>query len=418
MLIGKCRLFVVPVVLSSCMTTVGVRAQSTSPLVQRSSLVYLGSFKVPSGIHSGGHANAGFEYGGTALAFNPLRNSLFLVGHDWDQFTAEISIPSLGGTATLLQPLVDASEGKNVGAGTTKVGGNLVYNGKLYFTKYLYYDASGSQTLSHFIRPLDLSVKGQVMGPFRVGSLGAGFYSGYFGLIPAEWQSALGGPVLTANCCLSIISRTSFGPAAFAIDPANIGVTQNAAPLVYYPSHHPTLARYHGPANPYWTASTIGSLVWCFPRAPLASFSLGAMASVIPVTEKALTTRLWVESLSQGSMVSSTATTLLQAAQRESTHSRTATTYGRTTLTILQRCTRAAKIPGTSSRTRPGRSTSQARTPTEANFWVARLTIRQLGASMSVRCMATSTTGRSFMYLPSRSGTTSPSPGSDAKIPR
>lgn len=224
--------------------------------MQRSSLVYLGSFNVPSGIHSGGHANAGFEYGGTALTFNPLRNSLFLVGHDWDQFTAEISIPSLGGMATLLQTLVDASEGKNVGAGTTKVGGNLVYHDKLYFTKYLYYDASDSQTLSHFIRPLDLSVKGQVMGPFRVGSLSAGFYSGYFGLIPAEWQSALGGPVLTGNCCLSIIGRISFGPAAFAIDLANIGVTQNAAPLVYYPSQHPTLAPYHGSANPFWTAST------------------------------------------------------------------------------------------------------------------------------------------------------------------
>src|SRR5262249_50917062 len=153
-----------------------------------------------------------------------------------------ISIPSLGGTASLLQTLVDASEGKSVGVGTTKIGGNLVYNGKLYFTKYLYYDASGSQTLSHFVRPLDLSVKGQVIGPFRVGPLGAGFYSGYFGLVPEEWQSALGGPVLTGNCCLSIISRTSFGPAAFAIDPTSIENRQSAAPLVYYPSHHPTLA--------------------------------------------------------------------------------------------------------------------------------------------------------------------------------
>src|SRR5439155_23438686 len=99
----------------------------------------------------------------------------------------------------------------------------LVYNGLLYVTDYLYYDGPGTQARSHFIRPMDLSAKGQLKGPLRAGPLGAGFYSGYFGLIPADWQAKLGGPVLNGNACLSIISRTSYGPAAFAIDPANIG---------------------------------------------------------------------------------------------------------------------------------------------------------------------------------------------------
>ena len=51
--------------------------------------------------------------GGTALAFNPAHNSLFMVGHDWDQDVAEVQIPStivnsnnLNAltTATVLQP--------------------------------------------------------------------------------------------------------------------------------------------------------------------------------------------------------------------------------------------------------------------------------------------------------------------------
>ena len=80
--------------------------------LQPANLVHLGTFQVPTGIHSGGQADAGFEYGGTALAFDATRNGLYMTGHDWDQFTGEISIPALGGTATLLQPLVDATEGK------------------------------------------------------------------------------------------------------------------------------------------------------------------------------------------------------------------------------------------------------------------------------------------------------------------
>src|SRR5205823_1672475 len=79
-------------------------------LVQANHLVHLGSFRVPGGIHIGS-AMAGFEYGGTAIGFNPMRGSLYITGHDWDQLTAEISIPAFDATAQLLQPLVDALEG-------------------------------------------------------------------------------------------------------------------------------------------------------------------------------------------------------------------------------------------------------------------------------------------------------------------
>jgi len=86
------------------------------------------------------------------------------------------------GVATVLQPFSDATEGTmgRVGEGNVKVGGLLSYQGRLFQTAYLYYDAAGAQTMSHFVSGMDLTVKGDIAGPFRVGKLGAGFVSRYF----------------------------------------------------------------------------------------------------------------------------------------------------------------------------------------------------------------------------------------------
>lgn len=223
-------------------------AQSGEPLLQQSNLVYLGAFRVPQG-----NGNATFGYGGTALTFNPAHDSLYMVGHDWYQQSAEISIPALVNstnianlnTATLLQPFSDATEGKlkqiNPGdPNPQKIGGQLVYAGRLIVSGYSYYDGSGTQSSSHFARPLNLSTTGQVQGPLKVGSLYSGFVSAYMTPVPSEWQAALGGPALTGNCCISIISTQSSGPAASVFDPAQLGSVNPvpATPLVGYPYTH------------------------------------------------------------------------------------------------------------------------------------------------------------------------------------
>jgi hypothetical protein len=144
-----------------------------------------------------------------------------------------------------------------VDKGTIKIGGLLVYQGKLYVTAYSYYDADHSQRLSHFSRPLTLSIKGQVSGPYEVGTLKAGLVSGYMTHIPEVWQASLGGPAITGNCCLSIISRTSWGPSAFAFNPAELGKT-NPAPtvaLLYYSQGHPTLGGWNK-AGPHFNGTT------------------------------------------------------------------------------------------------------------------------------------------------------------------
>lgn len=224
-------------------------ALDAQTLLKQADLVYQGAFRLPGG-KSG---ESSFDYGGSALAYNPANDSLFIVGHDWNQMVAEISIPPIVNssqlsqlsTAKVLQPFTDATEGKmfTVDGGTIKIGGLMVYQGKLYVTAYSYYDGDGSQRLSHFARPITLSTKGQVSGPYEVGALKAGFVSGYMTQIPQAWQASLGGPAITGNCCLSIISRTSWGPAAFAFNPVDLGKTNpvHAGPLVYYSQAHPTL---------------------------------------------------------------------------------------------------------------------------------------------------------------------------------
>lgn len=242
-------------------------ALSSAPLVQSGNLIYQGAFRVPSGTI--GNDRSTFAFGGTALAFHPKNNSLFIIGHDWYQETAEISIPEVRAAgdvnglakAGMLQPFADITEGglSKVHPGDPngiKIGGLLPYKDKLYASAYAYYDATESQVLSHFVSGLDLSARGDVSGPFRMGAPKAGYVSGYFGLVPAAWQGALGGPVLNGNCCLSIIGRTSYGPALFAIDPTDIG-TKNpvpAAPLVYYPGEHPLSA--WNSTGPYFNGST------------------------------------------------------------------------------------------------------------------------------------------------------------------
>jgi hypothetical protein len=235
-------------------------------LVQSANMVYQGAFRVP--LPDWGRET--FAFGGTALTFNPVRGTLLLVGHDHHQEVAEISIPAarksetLDGFAssTMVQPFAEATEGR-LGAvnpsdpNSKKVGGLLVYKDKLYQTVYSYYDGSGTQKLSHFVGDLDLSVKGEVQGPFAVGTLGAGYVSGYFAMIPESWQPLLGGPVLNGNCCLGVISRTSYGPSVSVIDPATIGGAKPApaVPLVYYTATRTTLGTWEG-TNPYFNGST------------------------------------------------------------------------------------------------------------------------------------------------------------------
>lgn len=237
-------------------------------LVQAGNLAYQGSFRMPGLIVPG--TDRGFDYGGTSPAFNAAHNSLLLFSHPYDWNTAELGIPTPGTGSVGSLPMAPALHGfvdpfgghrKDVADPTASVGagGQLPYNGQLYLTAYMGYGSG--QTLSHFSRPLDLDASGPINGPYRVGPLGANFYSGYMTTVPPEWQATFG-PTLTGQCCLSVISRTSYGPAVFAYDLGTLGTAQNAAPLVYYPSDHKTLGDWNMTSQYFNGTSEVTGLVF------------------------------------------------------------------------------------------------------------------------------------------------------------
>ena len=218
-------------------------------------LVYEGAFRLPSSNSNGD----GFGFGGQATAYNPANNSLFVSTRSGR--VAEVTIPDAVKSSAIaalpvadyVQPFSDPAEGrlKDIGSDGVSLSGLLVHNGRLIGTGVIYYDAGNTQSLSHFSRPLALSEKA-VTGLARVWEGGkTGFVAGYMAAVPPEWQSSLGGPAITGQCCIPIVGRTSWGPSAFAFDPAAVKGTGNVAaqPLLYYSSQHPTLGPWEG-SNP------------------------------------------------------------------------------------------------------------------------------------------------------------------------
>ena len=116
-------------------------AAASAPLLRATDLVYQGAFRLPHGPIGG----SSFDYGGTALAFNPALGSLFMVGHAWQQQVAEVTIPApaMGAlsdlpTASVLQPFQDLSEGRMLSVGFDPVSDNPIVGGLLPYRNRLY----------------------------------------------------------------------------------------------------------------------------------------------------------------------------------------------------------------------------------------------------------------------------------------
>jgi len=270
----------------------GPGGQPSSGLLGPASLVYQGAFRLPQLPNPVG---ATFSYGGTAMAYDASRNGLFMVGHDQTQLAAEVNIPNpvlvpvttprgspLINTlprAVLIQPFADSWDGKlpSIGAGTPKIGGMFVFGPTLVQTAYLFYDASSVQTKSHVRSGTLLSTPNDVAGPYQVGTV-PGFVSGWMAETPAAYVSELG-PALTGNCCLSIIGRTSLGPAVSTFDPSQLGVTipLPSTTLLAYPLSHPTLGNCSSSATLFNCAVLMGGMV--FPNNTRSVLFFGRLGS-------------------------------------------------------------------------------------------------------------------------------------------
>jgi hypothetical protein len=218
------------------------------PLIREADLVYQGSFRIENKRMNG--TRMGF--GASGLGFNPARNSLYAVGHDQHQLATEISIPEPRKTdgyeqlpvAEYLQNFFDPLDGKRAAispsgkASDVRIGTLLPFAGKLIVSAWTYYDAGLNTRTSHVVSSLDLSVPDDAQGPFVTDAPRVAYTAVYMSELPDQWKAAFGAPVLAGGCCTPIISRTSYGPAAFAIDPSKFvdGRPLPARPLVFYPN--------------------------------------------------------------------------------------------------------------------------------------------------------------------------------------
>jgi hypothetical protein len=224
---------------------------TTQPRVAETDLQYLGAFRGPLDAANGDN----LAFGGGPLAFNPAGPSLFVTSRA--HRVAEISIPTPVNSAnigdlpiaTYLQGFFDPTVGhlNEIGTDGQGLGGLLVQGGKLLGTGWVYYDAGNGQRFSHYARSLRLNEASWSGWSAVWDAAKTGYVSGYMATIPTEWQTLLGGPTLTGQCCIPIVSRTSFGPDAFAFNGALVGqALVPAFPLLYYTGAHPTLGLWDG----------------------------------------------------------------------------------------------------------------------------------------------------------------------------
>lgn len=255
----------------SASTSVAVTTANApnEPLLYSPNLQLLGAFRVPNYSDS----TDGLGFGGTALAYDPANNGLFIVGKN--QAIAEISIPSTIvnssnladlTTSTIVQPfravLPGLSQGLSGATDGQYIGGLMVNNGQLIGTDYAFYSGAWTQTTSDFtVSSMNLSTA-TVQGLYPVaGGRGA---AGYLTPIPSEWQSVLGYSALTGLADVPIISTVSSGPAALGFNPGDLSylATAPTTPFVEYPAGSP-LGPFSGYVDPLQNGTTkIGGAVF------------------------------------------------------------------------------------------------------------------------------------------------------------
>jgi hypothetical protein len=262
---GACLLCIAAMLASS----LHAQTPANLPRVAAGDLHYVGAFKLPS-VWSAANPDATFSYNDDGLAFNPANHSLLVKSHVYGQLIAEMSIPApvnstdpdALNSAAFLQGFADLTEGhlnpQNIANGM-RIGGLLVYGGRLIGAEWAYYDGASEQDRSHFTSALNFATTGDYRGMYAVGDLFPAFVGGHMTAIPAEWQAAFGGHALTGHCCTSIIGHQSLGPSASVFNPEDLGVLDPvpAHTVVNYPIDHPTLGVWGtGPANPLYNMST------------------------------------------------------------------------------------------------------------------------------------------------------------------
>ncbi|NQU78955.1 hypothetical protein HQ545_04265 [Candidatus Woesearchaeota archaeon] len=188
----------------------------SSDVIQPSDLTYLGAFRVPDDMD-----DMGYEWGGTAIAYYPEHESLFMTGHEWYQRVGEFSIPEpkMGGvgnlnTANELQQRTDVREAWDYleipRAALAYVPGHVgLY---MAFAQHLDFETTSNHGWTSIT--LDDS-----KGPYSIGGLWNYLTSDYMFVIPPAWADEHADGRSLATGRYRDGGQASQGPTIFAISP-------------------------------------------------------------------------------------------------------------------------------------------------------------------------------------------------------
>jgi hypothetical protein len=243
---------------------------ATLPLKTITDISYVGVFNVPSTDGTGVQpAEKGqLTYGGYALGVGPDGTSLYYGCHDWHDRLARISIPAMGGTASIIEPCKDVAPGIYTEAGSGNgmvLGGTLAINGRMSVGARSYY-AVNAQAWSLWFGDTTSNIPTTMRGPVKMGTTAQNYnqrtIGGYMGVVPPEFRSAFGGDVVSGACCSSIISNSSYGPALYVWDSATAESTKTISWLLGYPDNHQTIGTYGDPGGlvGYGMGTSIGGV--------------------------------------------------------------------------------------------------------------------------------------------------------------
>lgn len=210
----------------------------TLPLVQAGDMTARGSFNLP------------WPWGQHALTVDG--DLMTVACHD--DSVGVVRIPA-SGTASIVTPCTNVNPGR-VKPGEVNgygIGGLITVGSSLVMSAYSFYNNGGPEPYTHVTAP---NVAGLATGTlWKAGTTAPGMVSGPMGHVPPEWRALLGGPVLAAQCCISIVSRSSYGPSVAVVDPANPSTSKW---LVGYPDAHQALGTFDAnPPGPYYGASDL-----------------------------------------------------------------------------------------------------------------------------------------------------------------
>lgn len=198
------------------------------PLLTMDKWEYIGGFRLPADNY--GDSNVTYAEGIITLGANG--QSMYVVGHPYQQAIAEFSIPTLVNSlnvndfnrARVIQNFSRVLNRPETGNPQTmdRIGGMEYINGQLVVNTYIYYDAANIGTHTTLVVKNAANLAGSGVGGYHSYSARA-HATGWISKIPSPWQSALGGTYITGDSSgKPIIGRLSVGPSAFAFDPLSM----------------------------------------------------------------------------------------------------------------------------------------------------------------------------------------------------